>query len=37
MVDPYPNFFRTVEHKTSAYPQECDLLSWSIYRSKGNK
>jgi hypothetical protein len=37
MVDSYPNFFHTAEHKLLAYPQESNLLSRSAHRSEGDK
>jgi hypothetical protein len=37
MVDLYPNFFHSVEHKLLAYSQGSDLLSRSVHRSKGDK
>jgi hypothetical protein len=33
MVDSYPNFFCTTEHRLLAYPQGSDLLSQSVHRS----
>jgi hypothetical protein len=37
MVDSYPNFFHTAEHKLLAYPQGSDLLAQSVHRSEGDK
>jgi hypothetical protein len=37
MVDSYTNFFHTIKHKLSAYPQESDLLSRSVHQSEGDK
>jgi hypothetical protein len=33
----YPNFSHTTKHMLSTHPRESDLLSRSIYRSKGDK
>jgi hypothetical protein len=37
MVDSYPNFFHTTDHKLLIYPLESDLLSRSVHQSKGDK
>jgi hypothetical protein len=37
MVDSYSNFFCSVEHKLSTYPQESDLLSRSVHRYEDDK
>jgi hypothetical protein len=37
MIDSYSNSLNTAKHKLSAYPQESDLLSWSVYWSEGDK
>jgi hypothetical protein len=37
MVDSYPNFILTAEHKLLAYPQESYLLSQFAHQSKGDK
>jgi hypothetical protein len=37
VVDSYPNFARTAEHKLSAYIQGSDLLSRSIHQFEGDK
>jgi hypothetical protein len=36
-VDSFSNFFCSVEHKLSTYPQESDLLSQSVHRSADDK
>jgi hypothetical protein len=37
MINSYTYSFHIAEYKLSAYPEESDLLSWSIHRSEGDK
>jgi hypothetical protein len=37
MVDSYPNFFPTIEHKLLAYLPESDLPSRSVHQSEDDK
>jgi hypothetical protein len=37
MVESYPNFFHTTEHKLLAYPQGSYLLPRSVHRFEGDK
>jgi hypothetical protein len=37
MIDSYPNFFCTIEHKLSTSSRESDLLSQFVHRSEGDK
>jgi hypothetical protein len=35
MINSYTYSFHIAEYKLSAYPEESDLLSWSIHQSEG--